>query len=86
MEMERKENVVVVGHQAVLRCILGYFLEVPEEKMPYIEIPLHSVIKITPVAYGCKVLRFLKFQFLERETSSILASSAFIKCYWLFLF
>ena len=55
MEMERKENVVVVGHQAVLRCILGYFLEVPEEKMPYIEIPLHSVIKITPVAYGCKV-------------------------------
>jgi len=54
MEMERKENVVVVGHQAVLRCILGYFLEVPEEKMPYIEIPLHSVIKITPVAYGCK--------------------------------
>jgi len=54
MELERKENVVVVGHQAVLRCLLGYFLEVPEEKMPYIEVPLHTVIKLTPVAYGCK--------------------------------
>lgn len=57
MELERKENVVVVGHQAVLRCLLGYFLEVPEEKMPYIEVPLHTVIKLTPVAYGCKVRR-----------------------------
>ena len=55
MELERKENVVVVGHQAVLRCLLGYFLEIEEEKMPYIEIPLHTVIKLTPVAYGCKV-------------------------------
>ena len=55
MELERKENVVVVGHQAVLRCLLGYFLEVPEDKMPYIEVPLHTVIKLTPVAYGCKV-------------------------------
>ena len=43
--------------QAVLRCLLGYFLEVPEDKMPYIEVPLHTVIKLTPVAYGCKVRR-----------------------------
>ena len=54
MELERKENVVVVGHQAVLRCLLGYFLEVSEEKMPYIEVPLHTVVKLTPIAYGCK--------------------------------
>jgi len=54
MELERKENVIVVGHQAVLRCLLGYFLEVEEDKMPYIEVPLHTVIKLTPVAYGCK--------------------------------
>lgn len=54
MELERKENVVVVGHQAVLRCLLGYFLEVAEDKMPYIEVPLHTVIKLTPLAYGCK--------------------------------
>jgi len=54
MELERKGNVVVVGHQAVLRCLLGYFMEVDEEKMPWISVPLHTIIKLTPVAYGCK--------------------------------
>ena len=25
------------------------------EELPYLEVPLHTVIKLTPVAYGCKV-------------------------------
>jgi len=54
MELERKETVVVVGHQAVLRCLLGYLLEIDEEQMPWLEVPLHTVMKLTPVAYGCK--------------------------------
>ena len=29
MELERQENVLVVGHQAVLRCVLAYFLDKP---------------------------------------------------------
>jgi len=55
MELERKENVFVVGHQAVLRCILGYFLEKDIKELPYIRVPLHTLIKLTPVAYGCEV-------------------------------
>lgn len=27
MELERQENVLVVAHQAVLRCLLAYFLD-----------------------------------------------------------
>lgn len=27
MELERAENVLVICHQAVARCILGYFLD-----------------------------------------------------------
>ena len=27
MELERQENVIVVAHQAVLRCLLAYFLD-----------------------------------------------------------
>lgn len=27
MELERQENVLVVGHQAVIRCLLAYFLD-----------------------------------------------------------
>lgn len=29
-------------------------LVVPDE-MPYLKCPLHTVLKLTPVAYGCKV-------------------------------
>ena len=29
MELERQENVLVVGHQAVLRCLLAYYLDKP---------------------------------------------------------
>lgn len=25
------------------------------EQLPYIEVPLHTIIKLTPVAYGCKM-------------------------------
>ena len=35
------------------RCILGYFLEVDEADLPYLEVPLHSVISLEPRAYGC---------------------------------
>lgn len=27
MEMERQENVLVICHQAVMRCLLAYFLD-----------------------------------------------------------
>ena len=77
MELERRDCVLVIGHQAVnryyslsvgdgiklfhiclvfcFRCLLGYFLEVPEEDLPWQDVPLHTVIKLTPKAYGCGV-------------------------------
>ncbi|CAG2108496.1 unnamed protein product [Medioppia subpectinata] len=55
MELERQENVLVVGHQAVLRCLLAYFLDKSSADMPYIKVPLHTIIKLTPFAYGCQL-------------------------------
>uniref|UniRef100_A0AAX7TRG3 6-phosphofructo-2-kinase domain-containing protein n=1 Tax=Astatotilapia calliptera TaxID=8154 RepID=A0AAX7TRG3_ASTCA len=55
MELERQENVLVICHQAVLRCLLAYFLDKTAEELPYLKCPLHTVLKLTPVAYGCKV-------------------------------
>lgn len=78
MELERQENVLVVAHQAVLRCLLAYFLDkssgectqfaiVPPfpsfsvssssspAETPMIKTPLHSIIKLSPAAYGCRV-------------------------------
>lgn len=55
MELERQGNVLVVSHQAVLRCLLAYLLDKSADELPYLQVPLHSVMKLTPVAYGCKV-------------------------------
>uniref|UniRef100_A0A8C6L5W8 6-phosphofructo-2-kinase/fructose-2,6-biphosphatase 4 n=1 Tax=Nothobranchius furzeri TaxID=105023 RepID=A0A8C6L5W8_NOTFU len=55
MELERQENVLVICHQAVMRCLLAYFLDKTAEELPYLKCPLHAVLKLTPVAYGCKV-------------------------------
>ncbi|KAK4337347.1 hypothetical protein RND71_043617 [Anisodus tanguticus] len=53
MELERQENVLVVAHQAVLRCLLAYFLDKDADSLCYLKVPLHTVIRLTPVAYGC---------------------------------
>jgi len=55
MELERQQNVLVICHQAVMRCIMAYFLDKTSEELPYIKVPLHTIMKLTPVAYGCKV-------------------------------
>ncbi|ORY77742.1 6-phosphofructo-2-kinase-domain-containing protein [Protomyces lactucae-debilis] len=51
MELERQENVMIVCHQAVLRCIYAYYHNIPQDELPYINIPLHEVIKFTPKPY-----------------------------------
>lgn len=58
-ELERQQSpVVIVAHQAVLRCLYAYFLDLPAEEVPYLAIPLHTIIKLTPKAYGCTERRF----------------------------
>ncbi|KAJ1521944.1 hypothetical protein ONE63_002275 [Megalurothrips usitatus] len=47
LDLERSTNVLVVAHQAVLRCMLGYFLNKPDDELPYLNVPLHTVIKLT---------------------------------------
>ena len=56
----RQENIVLIAHQAVLRAILAYFLDKPLTELPYIKVPLHTLIKITPMASGCDV-EYIKF-------------------------
>jgi 6-phosphofructo-2-kinase / fructose-2,6-biphosphatase 2 len=53
MELERQENILIIGHQAILRCLYAYFVNIAQPDLPYINIPLHTLIKLTPKAYGC---------------------------------
>lgn len=57
MELERQENILIITHQAVLRCIYAYFMNVPQEESPWMSIPLHTLIRLEPRAYGTKVTR-----------------------------
>ncbi|KAG0344637.1 Fructose-2,6-bisphosphatase [Podila humilis] len=58
MDLERQRNILIIGHQAILRCIYAYFMNYSHEKLPYIKIPLHTVIQLTPRAYTCEEKRF----------------------------
>jgi 6-phosphofructo-2-kinase / fructose-2,6-biphosphatase 2 len=58
MELERGENIMIVTHQAVLRCIYAYYMNIPQERSPWMDIPLHTVIRLTPKAYGTQEDRF----------------------------
>jgi broad specificity phosphatase PhoE len=58
IEVERQRvPVLIIGHQAVLRALYSYFTDVDPEQIPYVEIPLHTVIELTPRAYDCAELR-----------------------------
>jgi len=58
-EIERTNRpVLVVGHQAVLRCLYGYFMHCDIQKIPHLPIPLHTVLKLQPTAYGCVEERY----------------------------
>lgn len=54
IELERyRTPVLVIAHRAVLRAMIAYFQQLPIDDTPYVDVPLHTVIKLTPTAYGC---------------------------------
>jgi hypothetical protein len=58
MELERSENVLIITHQAIVRCIYAYFMDVQQDKSPWMDIPLHTLMKLTPKAYGTLTEKF----------------------------
>lgn len=52
-ELERQRRpVMVVAHNAVIRALYSYFVDIPAEEVPHVEVPLHTVIQLEPHAYG----------------------------------
>ena len=41
------EPILVVAHQAVIRCVVAFLLKAPAGDLPYIKVPLHCVLKVT---------------------------------------
>lgn len=45
--LENENNVLVVAHQAVLRCLLAALLNKENVELPYVYTPLHTVMKLS---------------------------------------
>jgi broad specificity phosphatase PhoE len=59
LELERMQTpVLLIVHRAVARCFLAYFLDIESKEIPYLDAPLHSVIKLVPKAYSCEKSQF----------------------------
>ncbi len=58
IELERvRRPVLVVAHQAVVRCLYAYFTGESLTRAPYVTIPLHQVVELTSTSYGCAIRR-----------------------------
>ncbi|KMZ63817.1 6-phosphofructo-2-kinase [Zostera marina] len=59
IELERQRApLVVISHQAVLRALYGYFADKPLEEIPYIDVPLHTIIEIQMGVSGVQEKRY----------------------------
>jgi broad specificity phosphatase PhoE len=59
VELERQRApVLIIAHQAVLRALYGYLMGRPQDECPYLEVPLHTVIQLTPTENGYGEERF----------------------------
>ena len=46
IKMESLDNLVIVAHQAILRCMFGYLLRKPIRSIPFIKIPQHTLMQV----------------------------------------
>eukprot|EP00903_Cladosiphon_okamuranus_P007712 g7473.t1 len=82
--LEREDRpVMVISHQAVLRCLYAYFHDMSLREMPRVPISLHTVVKLTPIDYHPEVSapRFwkeLRFELIKQTTLEHLAEVATI--------
>jgi len=59
LELERQRGpVLIVAHNAVIRGIYAYLMNKTQAGCPSIDIPLHTVFKLTTRAYGAEEERF----------------------------
>jgi broad specificity phosphatase PhoE len=57
-ELEREKSpVLIIGHQAVLRALYAYVMNLPPTQCPFVSIPLHTILELEPTPYGCNERR-----------------------------
>ncbi|KAG0370372.1 hypothetical protein BGZ54_006627 [Gamsiella multidivaricata] len=58
LELEREKNdVLIVAHESVIRCLYGFLHGLPEADIPSLEIPEGVLLELTPTAYAIEEKR-----------------------------
>jgi 6-phosphofructo-2-kinase/fructose-2,6-biphosphatase 4 len=53
IELERgKEDLLIIGHASVIRCMLAYLIGLPVSEIPAIEVARGDLIEVVPASYG----------------------------------
>ena len=53
VELEReKEDLLIIGHASVIRCILAYLIGLPVSEIPAIEVARGDLMEVVPASYG----------------------------------
>lgn len=53
VEMEREqEDLLIIGHASVIRCLLAYLIGLPATEVPAVEIARGDLVEVVPASYG----------------------------------
>ncbi|CAL1699277.1 unnamed protein product [Somion occarium] len=53
IELEREqEDLLIIGHASVIRCMLAYLIGLPASEIPAIEVARGDLIEVVPTSYG----------------------------------
>jgi 6-phosphofructo-2-kinase / fructose-2,6-biphosphatase 4 len=53
IELEREqEDLLIIGHASVIRCILAYLIGLPASEIPAIEVARGDLLEVVPASYG----------------------------------
>ncbi|RXK41697.1 6-phosphofructo-2-kinase/fructose-2,6-bisphosphatase [Tremella mesenterica] len=58
-ELERcQEDLLIIGHASVIRCLLAYLVGLPPNEVPAVEIARGDLVEVTPASYGVMTRAF----------------------------
>jgi 6-phosphofructo-2-kinase/fructose-2,6-biphosphatase 4 len=61
IELEREqEDLLIISHASVIRCLLAYLIGLPGPQVPAIEVARGDLIEVVPTSYGvrCQTYHF----------------------------
>ncbi|ORX41018.1 putative cytoplasm protein [Kockovaella imperatae] len=58
-ELERvRDDLLIIGHASVIRCLLAYLVGLPPNEVPAVEIARGDLVEVTPASYGVMTRAF----------------------------